>query len=118
MKDLDPAKKILGMRISRERKKTLKTITSRVHIEKVMRRFNMVDAKPANVLLRGQFKLSKAQELKIEYEKDLMPKVMYVSVVGNLTYVMVCTRPDIAQPVRAVSRQMSNLGQKQWRAVK
>ena len=31
MKDLGPAKKILRMRISRERKKTVETVTSRVH---------------------------------------------------------------------------------------
>ena len=30
MKDLDPVKKILGMRISREKKEAIKDITSRV----------------------------------------------------------------------------------------
>ena len=71
----------------------------------------MVDAKPANVLLRGQFKLSKAQELKIEDEKAFMSKVSYASAVDSLIYVMVCTRPDIAQAVGVVSTYMSNPGQ-------
>jgi len=31
MKNLDPAKKILGMRTSKDRKKTIETVTSRVH---------------------------------------------------------------------------------------
>ena len=33
-------------------------------------------------------------------------------------YVMVCTRPDIAQTIRVVSRYMSNLGKENWRVVK
>jgi len=35
MKDLDPARKFLGMRINRERKKTVESITDRVHEEGV-----------------------------------------------------------------------------------
>ena len=37
---------------------------------------------------------------------------------GNLMYAIVCTRPDIAQAVRVISRYMSNLKQEHWRAVK
>ena len=33
-------------------------------------------------------------------------------------YVMVCTRPDIAQAVRVVSRYMSNPRKEHWRSVK
>ena len=33
-------------------------------------------------------------------------------------YAMVCTRQDIAQAVRVVSRYMSNPGKEHWRAVK
>ncbi|KAH9800313.1 Histidinol dehydrogenase [Citrus sinensis] len=32
-------------------------------------------------------------------EHDYMARVLYASVVGSLMYVMVCTRPDISQPV-------------------
>jgi len=59
MKDLGPAKKILGMRIS-ERKKRLLKISQAEYVEKVLKRFNMSDAKPVNVPLGGHFKLSKA----------------------------------------------------------
>ena len=47
----------------------------------VLRRFNMVDAKPVNVPLGGQFRLSKGQESKTDYEKALMLKVPYASAV-------------------------------------
>jgi len=59
MKDLGLAKKILGMRIIREKKRLLK-ISQAEYVEKVLKRFNMLDAKPVNVPLGGHFKLSKA----------------------------------------------------------
>ena len=45
--------------------------------ENVWKRFNMVDAKPVNILVRGHFKLSKAQEPKAEDDKALISKVSY-----------------------------------------
>ena len=36
-----------------------------------------------------------------------MSKVSYASAIGNLMYVMVCTRPDIAHAVEIVSKFMS-----------
>ena len=47
-----------------------------------------------------------------------MSEVPYASVVSNLMYTMVCTRPDIAQAVRVVTRYMSNPGKEHWRAIK
>ena len=47
-----------------------------------------------------------------------MKKVPYQSIVGNLMYAMVRTRPDIAYVVGVVSRFMSNPGEAHWAAVK
>jgi len=58
IKDLGPAKKILGIRISKERKEVVEDVTSRVR-EDVLKRFNMLGAKLMNVPLGGHFKLSK-----------------------------------------------------------
>jgi len=44
MKDLGPAKKILGMRINREKKEAIEN-TQAEYVEKVIKRFNMLDAK-------------------------------------------------------------------------
>ena len=78
------------------------------YIEKVLRRFNMVDAKHVNISLEGQFKLSKAPESKTKDEKALMSKMPYALTVGSLMYAMVYTRPDITQAAGVVSRYMSN----------
>jgi len=47
-----------------------------------------------------------------------MSEVPYASVMGSLMYVVVCTRPDIAQAVGVISRYISNPGKVHWRVVK
>jgi len=78
----------------------------------------MTDAKLVNVPLGGHFNLSEAQTTTTEDEKALISEVSYASTMGNLMYIMVCTRPYIAQAVGVVSRYMSNPGKQHWRAVK
>ena len=58
----------------------------------------------------NHFKPSKEQSPKTEEEMDHMSKVPYALAIGNLMYVMVCTRLDIAHVVGVVSRFMSRLG--------
>ncbi|KAH9291356.1 hypothetical protein KI387_043454, partial [Taxus chinensis] len=118
MKDLGAAKQILGMRISWDRKEWKLTLSQEEYIKKVLERFNMQDAKPVGTPLAGHFKLSKEQCPKTEQERNQMSKVPYSSAVGSLMYAMVCTRPDIAHAVGAVSRFMSDPGKEHWQAVK
>ena len=77
-------------------------------VEKVLKRFNMVNSKLVNVPLEGHFKLSKAQALTTEDENALMSEVPYESAVCNLIYVTVCTRSYITQAASIVNRYMSN----------
>ena len=51
-------------------------------------------------------------------EIEEMPKIPYVTALGCLMYIMVCTRPDIAQAVGVVSKFMANPGKEHWNAVK
>lgn len=118
MKDLGAVKRILGMKITRDRSKRMLWVSQEDYIEKVLKRFNMHNAKPARVPLAGHFKLSKSQCPKNEEEKEEMNKVPYSSAVGSLMYAMVCTRPDIGYAVGVVSRFLSNPGKEHWEAVK
>lgn len=70
----------------------------------------MHDAKLVAQPLAKHFKLSKDLCPKTQGEKEYMKRVPYASTVGSLMYAMVCTRPDIAQAVGAVSWYMSNPG--------
>ncbi|KAL5745430.1 hypothetical protein ACOSP7_026576 [Xanthoceras sorbifolium] len=118
MKDLGAAKQILGMRIKRDTKSETLLLSQAEYIKKVLSRFNMQDAKPVSTPLGVHFRLSKEQSPKTEEERTHMAKVPYASAIGSLMFAMVCTRPDIAQAVGAVSRYMNNPGKIHWEAVK
>jgi hypothetical protein len=110
MKDLGVAKKILGMRITRDRKNHKLTLSQGEYIEKVLERFRMQNAKPVSTPLASHFKLTKEMCPKTQEEIEYMSRVPYSSTVGSLMYVMVCTRPYIAHAVGVVSRYMNNPG--------
>jgi ATP-binding cassette subfamily B (MDR/TAP) protein 1 len=118
MKDLGSAKKILGMRISRDRANRKLKLSQEEYVKKVLKRFNMESAKPVSTPLASHFKLSKEKCAVTDEEKNYMAKVPYASAVGSLMYAMVNTRPDIAHAVGVVSRFMANPGKEHWEAVK
>ena len=59
MKDLGVAKQILGMRIIRDKKNRKLKLSQNEYIEKVLKRFNMQNAKPISTPFASHFKLSK-----------------------------------------------------------
>jgi hypothetical protein len=118
MKDLGAAKKILGMRITRDRKNRKLTLSQGEYTEKVLERFRMQNAKPVSTPLASHFKLTKEMCPKTQEEIEYMSRVPYSSAVGSLMYAMVCTRPDIAHAVGVVRRYMNNPGKEHWEAVK
>ena len=118
MKDLGVAKKILSMRIIRDKANGTLKLSQAEYVKKVLSRFNMNETKPVSTLLGIHFKLSKEQSPKTEEERDHLSKVPYASAIGSLMYVMVCTRPNIAHAVEVVSRFMSRPGKQHWEAVK
>ncbi|CAL9012342.1 unnamed protein product [Prunus brigantina] len=114
MKDLGPAKRILGMSISRDRKNWKLRLSQESYIEKVLKRFNMDKAKPVSTPFPSHFKQSPT----CEKEKENMAMVPYSSAVGSLMYAMICTRPDITHAVGVVSRFLSKPSREHWNAVK
>eukprot|EP00253_Pinus_taeda_P021032 PITA_21032 len=50
-------------------------------------------------------------------EEEDMSRVPYASAVSSLMYVMVCTRPDIAHAMIALSKFMSKPGKEHWTAM-
>jgi hypothetical protein len=118
MKDLGPAKQILGMQIVRDRKTKKLWLSQERYVERVLERFNMKEAKPVSTPLASHFKLSKKSCPSTVEEREKMAGIPYSSAVGSLMYAMVCTRPDIAHAVGVVSRFLSNPGKDHWEAVK
>ncbi|KAL5774628.1 hypothetical protein ACOSP7_012185 [Xanthoceras sorbifolium] len=108
MKDLGPAKKIIGMQITRDKQKGTLQLSLVKYIKHILHRFNMDDAKLVSIPLASHFCLSKNQSSQTEEERNFMDKIPYASAVGSLMYAMVCTRPDIGHAVEAISRFMSD----------
>ena len=109
MKDLGPANKILGMQILRDRKDRKIWLSQKNYLRKILQRFNMQDCKPISTPLPINCKLSSSMCPINEAERREMAHVPYASAVGSLMYAMICTRPDIAQVVRVVSRFMGEV---------
>ncbi|KAH9746316.1 hypothetical protein KPL70_004379 [Citrus sinensis] len=118
MKDLGPANKILGMQIHRDKNNRKIWLSQKNYLKKILRRFNMQDCKSISTLLPVNFKLSSSMCPSNEVERNEMSRVLYASAVESLMFAMICTRPDIAQVVGAVSRYMVNPGGEHWIAVK
>ena len=104
MKDLSAAKKILGMKIIRDRKSGKLYLNQKGYIEKVLHCFNMHNAKPVSTPLATHFKLSSALCPVSEDDIEYMSRVLYSNAVGSLMYAMVCSHPDLSYVLSVVSR--------------
>ena len=116
MKNLSLARKILRMRISREKRscwKYYKPSTWR-------RCWRGLTWHMLNLwMFHSEFtSTSRRHTPTTKDEKPLMLEVPYASTVSSLMYAMVCMRSYIAQAVRVVSRYISNPGNEHWRVVK
>nr|GEU38202.1 retrovirus-related Pol polyprotein from transposon TNT 1-94 [Tanacetum cinerariifolium] len=79
MKDLGAAKRILGMKIQRDRKMGKLTLSQTDYILKVLKKFNMSSCKPVPTPLAPHFKLSSHKCPKSEKDKEDMSRVPYSS---------------------------------------
>lgn len=118
MKDLGPAKHILGMSIHRDQTKHKLWLSQEKYIEKVLEYFHMENAMPVATPLASHFCLSSKQSTTTDIENQEMNKVPYASAVGSLMYAMVYARAYITHAVGVVSRFLANLGKEHWNDVK
>ena len=118
MKDLGEASYILGIRVYRDRSKQTIGLSQSLYLEKVLKRFNMLDSKRGLLPFRHGIHLSKTMSPKTSEEMSEMANVPYTLAIGSLMYAMLCTRSDIAYAVSVTSRFQSNPGLEHWVAVK
>ena len=96
MKDLGASRKILGMKILRDRKKGKLCLSQQKYLEKILPRFSMQNSKPLSTALVAHLRLSTAMSPSNREEHEFMSYIPYASIVGSLIYAMVCTYPDIS----------------------
>ena len=104
MKDLGEAAYILGIKIYRDRSRRLIGLSQSTYIDKVLKRFNMHEAKKGFLPMSHGIHLSKTQGPSTPDEQRRMDKIPYASAIGSIMYAMVCTRPDVSYALSATSR--------------
>ena len=118
MVDFGEVTTVLGIKVQRDRRAGLLTMSQKKYVEEVLARFGMEEAKPVAIPMATTTVLSKAQCPQNEEEARSMAGVPYRSLVGSLMYLMVSTRPDLAYPVGVLSRFLENPGRQHWEAGK
>ncbi|WRX11051.1 Reverse transcriptase [Theobroma cacao] len=118
MKDLGETTYILGIKIYRDRSKRLLGLSQSLYIDKVLKRFSMMESKKGHLPMSQGIYLSKDMCPKNQKERDHMDKIPYALVIGFIMYVMLCTRPDVSCTLSVMSRYQANLGESHWITVK
>ena len=96
MKELGPARKILGMEIIRDRGNRTLKVSQSGYVQKILNKYRVDNGKSVSVPLGAHFKVSLKDCPSSDWDVERMSKVPYANVVGSLMYLMICTRPDIA----------------------
>src|SRR4051812_4768063 len=118
MKDLGEASYILGIKIYRDRSRRLIGLSQSTYIDKVLKQFNMEEAKKGFLPMSHGIKLSKTQCPSTTDERERIVRVPYASAIGSIMYAMICTRPDVSYALSVTSRYQADLGEGHWTALK
>ena len=117
-KDLGEASYVLGIQILRDRPSDILILSQQMYIERILKMFNMQSCSSRKAPIIKGNRFSKGQYPQNDIERDQMKTAPYSSAVGNLMYVKVCTRLDIAFVVGLLGRYLSDLGQSHWKMAK
>ena len=93
-------------------------LSQSTYIDKVLKRFNMSEAKKGFLLLSHGIRLSETQSPSTSDERSRMSRIPYASAIGSIMHAMICTRPDVAFAISLTSRYQANPGESHWAAVK
>nr|KYP74003.1 Retrovirus-related Pol polyprotein from transposon TNT 1-94 [Cajanus cajan] len=96
MKDLEELSFILAIEIHKDKSRKLLVLSQKAYIDKVLKRFDMENRRPSDVLIVKRVNSCKDQYPENDIEKNSMENVPYASAMGSLMYAQVCTRPDLS----------------------
>ena len=113
MKDLEPAKVMLGIEISRDRKNRKLIISQQQYIDEILKRFNMSESRTVST------PMEKASLSELDKENEKAPEnTPYRQAIGSLIYLVSGTQPDLAYCVRKLSQYLDNPQKNHRTAVK
>ena len=114
MKDLGEAVYILGIKIYRDRSRRLLGLSQSTYIDKVLKRYNMSEAKKWFLPVSHGIRLSETQSPSTSDERSRMSRNPHASAIGSIMYAMICTRTDVALAISLTSRYQANPGESHW----
>lgn len=118
MKDLGEACYTLGIKIHRDRSKTMLGLSQTTYIDKILKRYKMEESKRGFLPVRHGISLSSKDSPATVEEVRYMSTVPYASAIGSIMYAMNCTRPDVSYTLSVTCRHQQSRGIKHWTAVK
>ena len=111
VRDLGEAAYFLGMTIHRNRTAKTLVLKQEKYVKELLKEHDMETAKPTTTPFQAGIKLSREG-------KPIDPACPYRKLVGELLYLSVCTRPDIALSVGALARYAAEPRAEHWTAAK
>lgn len=108
LSDLGPARHFLGMHITRDHEKCLLTISQKSYLEKILENAGMSQCKPVGMPMTPGLTLRKGTRAPTEEEASAIASIPYRTTLGELSYAMHTSCPDIAYPISCLSRYMEN----------
>ena len=108
----------MGQKSEWDRKAKTISLSQSTYIEKILKRFNLQEAKTISIPVDPNAKLNKDHCAITEKQKDRMKNMPYRQAVGSLMWAAIATRPDIAFAVSLLSQFMEYPGEVHWEAIK
>lgn len=108
-----PANIFVGMSISRDRVNRTLYVSQPEYTKKILRRFHVDHCHPKSLPADPGQRLCKNQDNSTE-----SIRVPFKEAIGNLMYLMLSSRPDIAFSLNQVSQFSENPKKEHWEAVK
>jgi hypothetical protein len=121
MRDLGPAKFMLGIEVERDRRARTITLSQRQYFDKVLERCGMSECKPLWTPMSQSSRITADDPEDNTTIHEVVwngQRVSYPTVVGSLMYAMLGTRPDLAYVVGILGRYAAAPKACHWRIAK
>ncbi|EKD00935.1 hypothetical protein A1Q2_04808 [Trichosporon asahii var. asahii CBS 8904] len=112
MKDLGELSFILGLQVTRDRSTRSLRLSQSHYVDSILKKLDMIECRSAKTPLPARIVLRARGD-----SEDRADRARYLTALGQLMYLMLGTRPDIAFAVGLLSRFASDPSEEHWNAM-
>lgn len=113
IKDLGRIKECLGMQVDFDQKNNVITLSQKIYITQLLKKFNMFDAKTVSTPMDVKVNLEDR-----DTNENIRAQYPYQNLIGSLMYLSVLTRPDISYSVSFLSQFNNVYNEGYWKCAK